>query len=338
MPIESKRLPVHTLTGFLGSGKSTLLSRLLRDPELSNSAVIVNELGEIGIDHALVETAFENAVLMRSGCLCCTLRGDLVDTLCDLNVRVTSGSLPGFERVLVETTGLADPGPILQTLMGEPLLTKHYAAGQVITTVDALLAPLQHDNSSEFARQVAVADHIVLTKTDLASKSERARAVAVVGRINPGAQLLEVVSGSVDPKRLLGGAHSAGDARTEGLARWTALEDAKQDRGVHGDNVRAYSVFCDEPVPWPRLCHWLESIVSLRGDRILRIKGIVNVAGESCPSVVHGVQHVLHPPIRLPRWPDSDQRTRIVFITRGLKLTDLECALRTACALPKAEH
>lgn len=338
MAVEDRRVPVHTLTGFLGSGKSTLLNHLLRDPAMADSAVIVNELGEIGIDHALVETAFENAVLLSSGCLCCTLRGDLVDTLCNLNARVSNGSLPAFNRVLVETTGLADPGPVLQTLMGEPLLTKIYAAGQVVTTVDALLAPSQHENSREFARQVAVADHIALSKTDLASNGERTRALVVVRSINPGAQLLEVVSGNVDPRQLLGDGLTVSDARTEGLARWTALAEPEHNHGVHGDSVRAYPVYYDEPVPWPQFCRWLESIVSLRGDRILRIKGIVNVAGKSYPTVVHGVQHVLHPPVRLTRWPNADKRTRIVFITRGLELTNLEGALRAACISPATEH
>ena len=328
------RLPVHVVTGFLGSGKSTLLNRLLRHPEMGDSAVIVNEFGEIGIDHALVETAFEDAVLMRSGCLCCTLRGDLVDTLCELGRRADAGEVPPFARVLVETTGLAHPGPILRSLLSEPLITDRFRAGLVVATVDALHAARQHETQVEFARQVAVADRIVLTKTDLASVADRGRTIDLIRRLNPAALLLEAASGAVEPTELLGASPQGVDARTEGLARWAALSTpghgSEDER--HRADVQAWCLYHDEPLEWPRVRRWLMSVVSLRGDRLLRIKGLVNVAGEPGPIVVHAVHHVMHPPVRIERWPDDDRRTRLVFITRALDPSGAGGALRAACA------
>ena len=335
---ETPRLAVHTVTGFLGSGKSTLLGRLLQHAAMADSAVIVNEFGEVGIDHALVEAAFEDAVLMRSGCLCCTLRGDLVDTLCELGRRVDAGELPAFARVLVETTGLADPGPILRTLMSEPLLTERYRAGIVVATVDALHAAGQNETQVEFARQVAVADRVVVTKTDLASDAERDRTLELVRRVNPAALLLEVVSGAVEPADLLATPPQEADARTEGLARWAALGASRSVDGTghdaHRADVNAWCLYHDEPLEWAELSRWLTSVVSLRGDRLLRMKGLVNVAGESGPIAVHAVQHVMHPPVRLGHWPDGDRRTRLVFITRSLDLSGAGNALRAACAAP----
>ena len=342
------RLPVHTVTGFLGSGKSTLLGRLLRHPGMADSAVIVNEFGEVGIDHALVETALDDAVLMRSGCLCCTLRGDLVDTLCELARRVDAGELPAFARVLVETTGLADPGPILRTLMSEPLLTQRYRAGLVVATVDAVNAPRQNESQAEFARQVAAADRIAITKTDLASDAERLRTVGLVRGTNPAALLLEVVAGAVEPVELLGTPSEEADARTEGLERWAALTATRSGdghdhghdhghghghgQGGHSPGVEAWCLYHDEPLEWARVRRWLQSVVALRGDRLLRVKGLVNAAGESGPIAVHAVQHVFHPPVRLARWPDGDRRTRLVLITRSLDLGGAGNALRAACA------
>ena len=331
---DGLRIPVHTITGFLGSGKTTLLNRLVRDPGLADTAVIVNEFGEIGIDHALVETALEEAMLMRSGCLCCTLRGDLVDTLCELEAGVREGRLPSFGRVLVETTGLADPGPVLQTLMGDELLAHRYRAGVVVTTVDAINAPANHVENPEFARQVAVADRLVLTKTDIASGAERGRSLELIRRINAGALLFEAVSGQVEPGALLDPKDMQGDARTAGIERWFAVGSGDgpdhENHGRHRDDVRAYCLVHDRPLPWYRLGQWLESVVSLRGDQLLRIKGLVNVEGESVPVAVHGVRHVLHPPVRLECWPDDDHRTRIVFIARGLELRGVERLIGTA--------
>lgn len=328
------RIPVHTVTGFLGSGKTTLLNHLVRDPGLADTAVIVNEFGEVGIDHALVETALEEAILMRSGCLCCTLRGDLVDTLCNLEAGVSEGRLPGFGRVLVETTGLADPGPILQTLMGDPLLAERYRAGLVVTTVDAVNTPTNYKENPEFARQVAVADRLVLTKTDLATEAERDKSIDVVRRINPGASLCEAVSGRVDPSALLESTDLRSDARTAGVEQWVAVEPSdglNQINDVrHRDDVRVYCLEYEKEIQWERLKQWLESIVSLRGDHVLRIKGIVNVEGQSTPIAVHGVRHVLHPPVRLKRWPDQDHRTRIVLIVRGMKLHAPERLIESA--------
>ena len=333
---EQHRIPVHTVTGFLGSGKSTLLGRLLRHPGMADSAVVVNEFGEVGIDHALVETALDDAVLMRSGCVCCTLRGDLVDTLCELGRKVDEGELPAFARVLVETTGLADPGPILRTLMSEPLLTERYRAGLVVATVDAVHSAGQNDTQLEFARQVAVADRIAVTKTDLASDADRQRTMELVRAMNPAALLLEVVAGAVEPAELMGTSPEETDARTDGLARWAVPSATRpgdgHGHGPHRADVKAWCLYHDEPLEWARVRRWLRSVVALRGERLLRVKGLVNAIGESGPIAVHAVQHVLHPPVRLGRWPDDDRRTRLVLITRALDLGGAGNALRAACA------
>ena len=225
--------------------------------------------------------------------------------------------------------------------LSEPLLQTRYRAGLVVATVDALHAARQHQTQVEFARQVAVADRIALTKTDLASGAERRRTLELVRRLNPAALLLEVVSGEVEPAALLGTSAGEVDARTEGLARWAALNAKDPGHGPEDDphraDVNAWCLVHDGPLQWASVRRWIKSVVSLRGDRLLRLKGLINVAGEPGPIAVHAVQHVLHPPVRLERWPDEDRRTRLVLITRSLDLRGAENALRAACA-PPADH
>jgi G3E family GTPase len=302
------KTPVSVVTGFLGSGKTTLLARLLAHPGMGETAVIVNELGEVGIDHHLLRRVDERTVLMPSGCLCCSLRGDLADELRDLVARRARGEVPPFRRVVVETTGLADPAPILATLLSEPLVRHQYEPELVIATVDAQHG-LRHEES---VRQAAAADRIVVTKTDLASAGEVERELSA---LNPTAELLEVVLGDVAPERLF--------ARVEHDPRDVRVEEAP-----HGhDGVAALCLFLDEPLDWTAFGVWLTMLLQARGRDVLRVKGLLDVGGPG-PVVLNGVQHVVHPPIHLDAWPDDDRRSRLVFVGRGLD----EGAIRASLA------
>ncbi len=330
-------IPVFVVTGFLGSGKTTLLNRLVRHPRLADTAVIVNEFGEIGIDHLLVESSFENTVLLASGCLCCTVRGDLIDTLGDLAAKRDGGNVPAFARVVIETTGLADPAPVLQTLIGEPTVTARYKLAGVITTVDSVHGMGQLNEHPEPLKQAAVADVVVMTKIDIAPRNIVAALCARLRQISPVAPILEVVGGDVDPDLLFAGLGTAQElslrlARIEGSAANGEPHDHHHQRGDldvnrHDDRIGAISVIRDRPLEWPAVRTWLQSIASLRGDDLLRVKGIINVAGIDTPVVVHGVQHTFDPPRRLDRWPDVDRRTRIVLIARDFDGAELNAAL-----------
>jgi len=331
------RAPVSVVTGFLGSGKTTLLNRLLREPEMRGAAVIVNEFGEIGIDHLLVEAAIEDAVLLRSGCICCTVRGDLVDTLGSLEERRAGGALPGFDRVLVETTGLADPAPILQTLMSDPTLVPRYRLGAVIATVDAVNAAGQLAAFGEAAKQVAVADRLALTKTDLVDAAAVEAVVARLRALNPTAPLARLPGETVAPAALFPTTPFDPSSKPPDVQRWLAApesghEHAHDHQSRHDAAIRSFCITLDDPVPWQAFKAWLESVASLRGSDLLRLKGLVNVAGESRPIAVHGVQHVFHPPTRLAAWPDADRRTRLVFITRNIDAAPLGAALHAVIA------
>jgi G3E family GTPase len=320
--------PVSVITGFLGSGKTTLLNRLLRQPDMRGAAVIVNELGEIGIDHLLVESAIEDAVLLRSGCICCTVRGDLIDTLGSLRARMASGALPAFDRVMVETTGLADPAPILQTLMSDASLTPHYRLGSVVATADAVNAPSQLDRFDEAVKQIALADRLVVTKTDLVPAAATDAVIARLRHLNDAAPIIRLPDDSITPDRLFDASLFEPRGRPPDIARWLGAPDHPRHDGA----IKNFCLTRDAPVPWPAFKAWLESVVSLRGADLLRLKGIVNVADDDRPVVVHGVQHVFHPPTRLPRWPDQDRRTRLVFITRKIEQAPLAAALEAFIA------
>ncbi|HWL32030.1 MAG TPA: GTP-binding protein [Gaiellaceae bacterium] len=309
----AERLPVVLVTGFLGSGKTTLLSRLLGRPELGETAVIVNELGEVAIDHHLLRRVDERTVLLGNGCICCTLRGDLADELRDLLSRRTRGEIPPFRRVLVETTGLADPAPVLNTLLAEPVVRSHFEPGAVIATVDALNGDRQLDREAETLKQVLVADRLVVTKADLA---ERGPVDALVGRLrglNPAADLLEVSFGETDPALLL--------APGEPDPRHLQLPEATS----HAD-VRPFVLFLDRPVDWTAFGIWLTMLLASRGADVLRVKGLLDVGGPG-PVVLNGVQHLVYPPEHLDAWPDDDRRSRLVFIARGIGRDEVEESL-----------
>jgi len=331
-----ERLPVSVLTGFLGSGKTTLLKYLLTRPELSDTAVVINEFGEVGLDHVLVEAAREDMVLLASGCLCCTVRGDLVDALRRLFKRRAKGEIPHFRRVVIETTGLADPAPVLQTLMQDPLLSDVYRLDGVIVTVDAVNAMDQLDRQAESVKQAAVADRLVLTKTDLAGEVAALR--DRLRLLNPAAPILMAEQGRIDPALILdAGLYNPTTKSLEAQA-WLRSEaygegghdhshDHPLDRNRHDDHIRAFCLTWERPLDWGRFADWIESLIALHGADLLRIKGLLNVAGSSGPVAIHGVQHLFHPPVELPAWPDGDRKTRLVFITRDIEPASLKAGL-----------
>jgi G3E family GTPase len=298
---------VVLLTGYLGSGKTTLLARLLAHPDMGETAVIVNELGEAAFDHHLLRRVDERTVVLGNGCVCCTLRGDLADELRDLLSRRDRGEIPGFARVVIETTGLADPAPILYTLLADPVAKHHFELERVVTTVDA-----QHGlRGEESLKQAAVADRLVVTKTDLA---DPAAVEAELRRLNPGADILEAALGDLAPGDLFDGAER--DPR----------DVVYDETPAHDHEVRALCLTLDGEVDWTAFGIWLTMLLQARGADVLRVKGLLNVGAEG-PLLINGVQHVIHPPEHLPSWPDEDRRSRIVFIGRGFTREELERSL-----------
>jgi len=301
------KTPVSLVTGFLGSGKTTLIARLLAHPGMGETAVIVNELGEVPLDHHLLRRVDERTVVMASGCVCCTLRGDLAEELRDLLSRRERGEIPSFRRVVVETTGLADPAPIVYTLLSEPVVRHHYELDSVVATVDAAHGL----RLQESVKQAAVADTLVVTKVDVA---DPAPVEEELRRLNPAAELVEAAFGEVDPQLLFGGGRR--DPRDPAAAE-----------PAHTDGVHAVCLFLDEELDWIAFAIWLTMLLQARGRDLYRVKGFLNVGGQG-PLLLNGVQHVVHPPEHLDAWPDEDRRSRLVFIGRGIEREALEASLR----------
>lgn len=312
-------IPVCILTGFLGSGKTTLLARLLRDPAMGRTAVIMNEFGAIGLDHDLIETSDESFVQLSSGCLCCRVRSDLVLTLHDLAARRAAGTLPPFERVVVETTGLADPAPIVHALMSDRDLEGVYALSNVVATVDAINGLATLADHEESRRQAALADTLVITKTDLTC-AQHAALEAQLSRLNPGARVVPVVLGDIAASVLFDRGWTRA-LRAADAQRWLA-HDAVAAGGVHfhRDELRSFCIVREEPLHAVTLALFVSALAENCGADLLRMKGIVNVAERAhTPAVIHGVQHVYHAPVWLARWPTEDRRTRMVFIGRRVR-------------------
>jgi G3E family GTPase len=315
-------IPLTVLTGFLGAGKTTLLNRLLKDEALSETAVIINEFGDVALDHLLVEYIGDNMVLLQSGCLCCTMRGDLVDALETL-LRDLDNRRCTFRRVLIETTGLADPAPLLHTAMAHPYLVQRYRLDGVVTVIDCVNGEATLDAHAEAVKQAAVADRIVLTKTDLATPAQREGIVARLRTLNAAAPILDAAKGEATAERLMNCGLYDPERKIPDVKKWLAAEsyagDHHHDVNRHDAHIGSFVLTADAAIPAGTLDMFLELLRATYGDKLLRLKGIVKLEEmPDTPVVVHGVQHVFHPTARLERWPDDDHRTRLVFITRDL--------------------
>ena len=357
-------IPVTLLTGFLGSGKTTLLNALLRNPGMQRAAVVINEFGDIGLDHDLIETSTEAMVLMESGCLCCTVRGDLAQTLNALRERRDAGEI-AFDRVVIETTGIADPGPIVQTLVMDGDLSYDFILDGVLTTADAATGPRTLDQQFEAVQQVAMADRLILTKTDLVAPAALTAFERRLAAINPGAPRLRADHGRIDPALLFGVAPNPESTQAQALA-WVAAGPKKaslpplsglkslnplalpQSHGLfaagsarpsHDGRISSQSIELKHPVSPIVFDLWLDQLVQSAAEGLLRIKGVVHVEGIEHPFALHGVQHIFHPPVPLPHWPQGDTISRIVAIGRDLPPGYLAESLAfLKSAPPTSEH
>ncbi len=340
------RIATTVITGFLGSGKTTLLNALLTQDGMEKTAVLINEFGEIGLDHLLVREVSEDVVLLNSGCICCSVRGDLISGLRDLFVKRTRGEIPEFDRVIIETTGLADPAPILHTLMTDPLLTTKFRLDSVVTTVDAIHGAGQLDNHPESVKQAAVADRILMTKADLADEATCTALETRLRALNPAAPIYPVVNGDIAVSKLFNAGLYDPTTKSMDVQKWLRDEayeqhgddhahhhddrehhdhhdhdhhhDHSHDVNRHDDHIRSFCITFDEPIHWDAFVTWAEIFTQMRGESLLRVKGILNLVGEDAPVAIHAVQHVFHPPASLPAWPSDDHRSKIVFITKDL--------------------
>lgn len=339
------RIPVTVLTGFLGAGKTTLLNRLAAHPDMAGTALLINEFGAVGIDQHLVQRVGETMVLLESGCVCCTVRGDLVEALEALHDKLARRQIPEVHRVVIETTGLADPVPVVWTLMEQRFVAARFRCDGVLTLLDTRLGADQLDRQEEARRQVAMADRILLTKADLADRSARERIDTRLAALNPSAPRLAVSHGEIEPGRILGVGLYAPGSRPAEVERWMAETEAAAREGTtppspHGAGPAAESFTCffDRPVPWRGFAVAMGEILNDYGTRLLRVKGLMNVAGLGAPVVVQCVEHVAYPPVRLPRWPADgkrfDMRGRLVFISRDLPGTAMDDIRRRLADLP----
>jgi G3E family GTPase len=334
----------NVLTGFLGAGKTSLLKRLLGRPELSGTAVLINEFGEVGLDHLLIEEMDEEIVLLKSGCVCCTIRGDLKDALLRLDDRRRRGEIPPFSRVVIETTGLAEPAPIAATFLSDPMLRHHFRFGNVVTVVDAVAGARNLKEFAECALQVAAADRLLVSKIDLADEGAVERLRAKLSALNPAATVaLADEDTAIDASLLTDDLHDE-TTRAEETRRWleSKAPEEHSHHHVEGDDeaIRSFLLTAHAPLDWAAFGLWLSMLLNRHGAKILRLKGLVAIAGQDSPVVIQGVQHLVHKPMHLAGWPGGDRRTRLVVIAKGIDpaLVQRSFAAFTAIAATAGER
>jgi G3E family GTPase len=349
MQVRGVKVPISVLTGFLGSGKTTVLNRLVRHPRMARALVIINEFGEIGLDHELVEKAIDDMVLLQSGCLCCTIRSDLIDTLQGMSDRLDRGEIQ-FDRVVIETTGLADPAPILQGFMTDQMISRRFDIDGVIATVDAVNGSATLDRHIEAVKQVAMADRLLLTKTDIADNARSDIVAKRMAALNPAAPIIRTMpDGTIDPAVLFDVGFYDPTTKLHDVRRWLdeavyqviGLDDSQSDDGHgphrhshdvnrHDEHIHAVCLVFDDAIPGELFDRWMSSLLCLQGPNLLRFKAIVNLEQLPGPLILHGVQHVIHPPVALKTWPSADRRTRMVFITYDIDESTLRASFARA--------
>jgi G3E family GTPase len=324
-----KRIPVTLLTGFLGSGKTTLLNQLLRHPDLSDTAVVINEIGTAGLDHILARTVedtyiAENTLLLGSGCLCCTLRTELADTLRDLYFKRALSAIPEFSRLVIETTGLADPGPILANLLNEPIIGTHYRLDAVVVVVDGVHGLAQLEEHPEARKQAAMADVLLISKSDLASREQIDAVAEALAALNPGATQHRMVLGHIDPASILNVGLFDAEKRQAQPQRWLRAPEhvptvkRTLPQKIHDDEIASFTVTLPQPLRWSALEKALEKLCEQHGVNLLRLKGIIHVEESPVPLAIHAVQHTLYPPTPLPGWTEERPESRVVVIGKSL--------------------
>jgi G3E family GTPase len=327
-----ENISITILTGFLGSGKTTILSSLIKHKLMANAAIIINEFGEIGLDHDLIETTDENVIELQNGCICCTIQGDLKSTLLNLLKKMEKGEISPFNHVIIETTGLADPVPIIHTLMTSLDLQRIYSIDGVITVIDSINGESTYNVHEEAVKQTAFADRIVLSKTDIADEARVNSLTKRIRTINPKVTIIKSNMNSVPVAKLLGLNDYNPQNKDWNVREWLEIEKKESsnhlhhhhdhhrehDVNRHGDDIETFAMVTSQPVSMTSLNFFLELLMSQMGENILRIKGILNIKGQECPAVIHGVQHIFHPLEWLEKWPSQNKQSRLVFITKNI--------------------